>query len=89
MTNGTLCSNLRITMKVKDLVSKIEISARHIHYILSGERKASASLALQLEKITGIDRRAWLWPEEFHNPMIKTQGFEKPNANQDQQAESN
>ncbi|MEM5855777.1 MAG: hypothetical protein QW472_05700 [Candidatus Aenigmatarchaeota archaeon] len=37
--------------------------------IILGRRKPSAKTALILEKITSINRLAWLYPEEFFNPQ--------------------
>lgn len=64
-------------MNTKEIALKTKKSKRYIHYILNGERQASPALARQLEEITGIDRRAWLWPKEFYNPFIKIQALEK------------
>lgn len=56
---------------------QLGISHRHLDHILCRKRRPSADLAIILEQITGIDRRAWLWPDEFPNPMIKKNGNDK------------
>jgi len=33
-----------------------------------GDNRPSIDLAVRLEKALGIDRRRWLWPEEFGDP---------------------
>jgi len=53
-----------------ELARKINVTPACISAIFRRERRPSAELAIQLEKATGIDRRAWLYPDEFHNPMI-------------------
>ncbi len=39
--------------------------------ILNGEKRPSPELAKELERVTGVTRLAWLYPDEFHNPYIK------------------
>lgn len=58
-------------MNRTELAKKINTSLRHVDYILRGERRPSPDIAKQLEEETGVDRRAWLWPDEFENPHIK------------------
>ena len=58
-------------MDAIELAKKTQKSKRHIDYILNGDRRPSPEMAIILEKATGIDRRAWLWPDEFQNPMLK------------------
>jgi hypothetical protein len=53
---------------------QLGISHRHLDHILCRKRRPSADLAIILEQITGIDRRAWLWPDEFPNPMLRKNG---------------
>lgn len=55
------------------------ISNRYFSYILRGQRRPSPELAKRLERATGIDRRAWLWPDEFPNPMMQ-QSKDSPSA---------
>jgi len=46
-------------------------SLSHVSDILRGRRRPSSLLAEKLERATGVDRRAWLYPEEFPNPLVK------------------
>lgn len=55
----------------KDLASTLEIAPRHLSDILHGRRYPSRELAAKLESHTGIDRRAWMWPDEFPNPLMR------------------
>jgi hypothetical protein len=48
------------------------ISGRYVDFIFSQQRRPSPDVARALERATGIDRRAWLWPDEFPNPYIDT-----------------
>jgi plasmid maintenance system antidote protein VapI len=45
----------------------VSILSRYVN----GKRGLSPLTAVALERATGIDRRAWLWPEEFENPYFK------------------
>jgi len=56
--------------KRKALAKESGICAKHMSDILNRRRRPSPELAAQLERITGIDRRAWLWPDEFENPLL-------------------
>jgi len=47
-------------------------TSTYIKMLLNRKRRASANLAVKLENITGIDRRAWIWPDEFPNPLINS-----------------
>jgi hypothetical protein len=49
---------------------KKRISQRHLDYILARKRRPSADLAKDLEQVTGIERRCWIWPDEFPNPYM-------------------
>ncbi len=54
----------------KLLAEKIGVRPSYLNDILKRRRSCSARLAAVLEVATGIDRRAWLYPEEFPNPFL-------------------
>jgi len=58
----------------------IGISKKHAEFILSRKRRPSPEVAVALEALTGIDRRAWIWPDEFYNPTILPLKPESPTA---------
>lgn len=55
----------------KQLAEKIGCTRQFIDFIFAGKRRPSPEIAAQLEGLTGIDRRAWLYPDEFRNPLVK------------------
>lgn len=57
-------------MKQIDLAKLLEITPQHMNDIIKRRRRPSVDLAKRLENITGIDRRAWIWPDDFSNPLI-------------------
>jgi hypothetical protein len=58
-------------MKAITLYRKLnQVKYDYVTKILRRERRPSPSLARELEQVTGISRLAWLYPDEFHNPMI-------------------
>ena len=48
--------------------SEVGITSRHLSDIRQGRRHPSRRLAIDLEFHTGINRLAWLYPEEYLNP---------------------
>lgn len=58
-------------MNVEQIAKQTGKSKKHIEFLFSRKRRASPELAIELEKLTGIERRAWIWPDEFHNPLIQ------------------
>lgn len=65
-------------MNRAEIAKTAEISLRHFDYILRRERRASPDVAKRLEKTLGIDRRAWVWPDEFPNPFLKNAPEQTP-----------
>ncbi|HRR55889.1 MAG TPA: helix-turn-helix transcriptional regulator [Acidobacteriota bacterium] len=55
----------------RQLAEKIGCTRQFIDFIFAGKRRPSPDLAARLEHETGVDRRAWLYPEEFPNPLVK------------------
>lgn len=55
----------------KELAEKVGVTPARISQILNRRERPSAELAAKLEEATDIDRRAWLWPDEFPNSMLK------------------
>ncbi|WP_139163863.1 helix-turn-helix transcriptional regulator [Desulfoluna spongiiphila] len=55
-------------MKQYILAQKIGVVPKHLSDIKNGRRRVTPSLALKIEQVTGIDRRKWLWPDEFGCP---------------------
>ena len=53
------------------LAKAIGFSPAYVSELLGGRRRASVRAAVLLEEVTGIERRAWLYPDEFANPMIE------------------
>lgn len=49
-----------------DLAERLGVSCKHINRILSGKAPISPELALKLENITGIPRKAWLAYEALY-----------------------
>jgi plasmid maintenance system antidote protein VapI len=62
------------------LARRVGISPRHMNDILKRRKRPSPEIAKKLEEETGIDRSAWLWPDEIHNPLI---GEKDGNCSQD------
>jgi plasmid maintenance system antidote protein VapI len=58
-------------MRLNEIAKRLDKHPTTVSRWFSGSRSISASTAVLLEKATGIDRRAWLWPDEFENPMLK------------------
>jgi hypothetical protein len=69
------------------LANILVISTKYAEYLLSGKRTPSKNTAVRFEALTGIDRRAWLWPDEFPNAMLRANGRDSNEPN-DQVAES-
>jgi plasmid maintenance system antidote protein VapI len=55
------------------IAKAVGVSPSFIARMVRGLVSPSPGLAVRLEKETGIDRRAWLWPEEYPNPLIHTE----------------
>lgn len=53
------------------IADKIGISRTYMGLILKRINRPSPELAVKLEKETGINRLAWLYPDEHPNPLIK------------------
>jgi len=61
-------------MTIKDIYVAIN-KISPVHYdtivkILRRKRRPSPELAKNLEKVTNIPRLAWLYPDEYYNPLI-------------------
>lgn len=54
----------------REIAIKTGLTRQHIDFIMTRKRRPSPELAALLERITGIDRRAWLYPDEFPNPLF-------------------
>ena len=57
-------------MDSKQIAKTIGVSEKHVEFILTRKRRPSPEVAVSLEKLLGVDRRAWLWPDEYSNPLI-------------------
>ncbi len=57
-------------LKIKDLAKSLGRHQSTISRWFNGTRNISKNDAAELERLTGIDRRAWLWPDEFPNPLL-------------------
>lgn len=60
-----------ITLSVKEIAEQADVHIDTIFKIKRGNSSPSPSLAKKLEKITGIDRLKWLYPDEFGSPWEK------------------
>ena len=65
-------------MNQRELSEKVGRHQSTVSRWLSGARAISPEEAVKLEEVTGIDRRAWLWPQEWANPwMPRDVGIDK------------
>lgn len=53
------------------IADQIGISRTYMGLILKRVNRPSPELAAKLEKVTGIDRLAWLYPDEHPNPLLR------------------
>ena len=65
MANTALSSN--------EIAQRLGVHITTVTRWFNGSRSIPPHRARQLEIITGIDRRAWLWPDEFFNPWLSTE----------------
>jgi transcriptional regulator with XRE-family HTH domain len=55
---------------IKTIAQQTGLSPQFICDIKKGRRRPSAANAAKLETVTGINRLAWLYPDEYVNPYI-------------------
>jgi transcriptional regulator with XRE-family HTH domain len=55
------------------IAEKVGVTKTYISFILKGKKIPSAQIARKLEEVTGVERRAWLYPNEFRNPFLERQ----------------
>jgi len=53
---------------IRLIAEKMNCHIDTLFRIKSGRNKPSPKLAKKLEQVLGIDRRRWLWPDEFGDP---------------------
>jgi len=58
-------------IKQTELAKMVGVSPTFIGYVLAGKCRPGLSVAKKLEEATGINRLAWLYPDEHKNPMMR------------------
>lgn len=53
------------------LAEQIGVTRQAVHSWVTRERLISTKRAVQLEKLTGIPRESWAWPEKFGNEWLE------------------
>lgn len=56
--------------EITNMAYFLGITRKHLSLVIHGHKRPSVELAKRLEEVTGVDRRAWLWPDEFPNPYF-------------------
>ena len=56
------------TLTVKAISEKVGCHIDTLFRIKSRRNRPSAVLAKKLEETLGVDRRRWMWPEDFGDP---------------------
>ena len=46
-----------------EIARKSNISERYLYYLIKGVRSASPKVAANLERVTGLPRELWVFPE--------------------------
>jgi hypothetical protein len=62
-----------ITIQHGDLTriaAKVGCSLPFVSDVFAGKKRPSPEMAVKFEVATKVDRRAWIWPEEFENPLM-------------------
>lgn len=58
-------------MTQAQIAEKLGVKRSYLNDIIRGRRSCSKRMAVLLEEATGIDRVAWLYPDQHSNPMIE------------------
>lgn len=53
------------------LAKRAGVTATYLRCIRRKARRPSSDLAGQLEALTGVDRRLWLWPSQYGDPFAR------------------
>jgi transcriptional regulator with XRE-family HTH domain len=64
----------------REIAMQTGCTRQFIDFICIGKRRPSPQLAAVLEKVTGIDRLAWLYPDEHENPYVTIPNQEASNG---------
>jgi len=64
-------------MNLTETANKVNITAQYLGLIRCRKRNAGKELSKKLEKVTGIHRSKWLWPNEFGEPWAQLEKLKK------------
>jgi plasmid maintenance system antidote protein VapI len=46
---------------IKKILNKMDITRRHLNYLLKGDRNATPTTAILIERATGISKELWVF----------------------------
>ena len=61
------------TVNQTELAKKLGVSRQYVASVLSGKIRVGANMAKKLEEATCVNRLAWMYPDEYPNPMVHHQ----------------
>jgi hypothetical protein len=64
-----------------ELAKALGVSRQRVNEMFTGKIGIGRKMSVRLERLTGIPRMSWMFPDEYANPMIKKNG----DANSDNQ----
>jgi transcriptional regulator with XRE-family HTH domain len=56
---------------VSEIARRLRVSRQAINAYFQGHLTPGPRMAKKLEAVTGIPRLSWMYPDEYHNPLIK------------------
>lgn len=56
--------------RADELAEATGLSREYLRLVIYGWKIPSPSTAVKLEKVTGVERLAWLFPDEYDNPLL-------------------
>ena len=59
-----------MTMTWKEIAAKVGCTPEFLYQMAKGKRFPGRATAKRLEEVTGISRLAWLYPDEYYNPLM-------------------
>lgn len=62
--------NQKVYTSQSDIARRMGMTRQAVNAYLTGKRRPGPGMAKKLEEATGIERAAWMYPDEHHNPML-------------------